>query len=232
MRLEELRLARLDHGWTQMQAAERLRVSQSYLAMLETGKRSVTPALARRFRRVYNLPPTALPTPSVFVPPPKVDNQELAEELGALGYPGFAYLSSRVWKKNPAQVLLEALTQDNLEARLVEALPWLLVNYWNMDANWLVQQAKLCDLQNRLGFVVSLARHISEACNPSDDNRNCFLADLSGTLDRSRLAKEDTFGKPPRTATEREWVLANRTDEAKHWNLLTDWRPEHFQYAV
>jgi transcriptional regulator with XRE-family HTH domain len=232
MRSEELKLTRLDRGWTQMQAAERLNVSQSYLAMLETGKRSLTPELARSFRRVYNLDPTVLLTPSVFVPPPKVDNQKFAEELGALGYPGFSYLSSHVRKKNPAQVLLEALTQDSLEARLVEALPWLLLKYWKMDANWLVQQAKLCDLQNRLGFLVSLAQRVSEVANPSDDNRNRALEDLRTTLDRSRLAKEDTFGKPPRTPTEREWVLTNRTDEARHWNLLTDWRPEHFQYAV
>jgi transcriptional regulator with XRE-family HTH domain len=232
MRSEELKLVRLDRGWTQMQAAARLSVSQPYLAMLETGKRSVTPALTRRFRRAYSLDPTFLPTPSVFVPPPKVDNQEFAEQLGALGYPGFTYLSSHVRKKNPAQVLLEALTQDNLEARLVEALPWLLLEYWNMDANWLVQQAKLFDVQNRLGFVVSLARRVSEKASPANDKRNRVLTDLMTTLDRSRLVKEDTLGKPPRTTTEREWVLANRTDEAKHWNLVTDWRPEHFQYAV
>jgi hypothetical protein len=72
---------------------------------------------------------------------------------------------------------------------------------------------------------------MSEKADPQDDSRTRSLSDLERTLDRSRLAKEDTLGKAPRSAAERKWVLANRTAEAKHWNLLTDWRPEHFQYA-
>src|SRR5204862_2965596 len=45
----------------------------------------------------------------------------------ALGYPGFTHLRPRRWAlKNPAEVLLAALAQDDLEPRLVEALPWLL----------------------------------------------------------------------------------------------------------
>ena len=66
---------------------------------------------------------------------------------------------------------------------------------------------------------------MSEKADPLDESRTRSLSELERTLDKSRLAKEDTLGKPPRSATEREWVLANRTEEAKHWNLLTDWRP-------
>jgi hypothetical protein len=54
----------------------------------------------------------------------------LATELASLGYPGFAYLKSR-GKKNPAEVLLSALSSNHLEARLVEALPWILLKYPN-----------------------------------------------------------------------------------------------------
>jgi len=87
-------------------------------------------------------------------------------------------------------------------------------------------------LIERLYDVLVGARLMSEKADPLDESRTRSLSELERTLDKSRRAKEDTLGKPPRSATEREWVLANRTEEAKHWNLLTDWRAEHFQYAV
>jgi transcriptional regulator with XRE-family HTH domain len=46
---------------TQAQAAARLGVSQPYLAMLEAGKRRLTPELARRAVGALGLTPTALP---------------------------------------------------------------------------------------------------------------------------------------------------------------------------
>jgi hypothetical protein len=199
--------------------------------MLETGLRRLTPGLARRFMRVYGLSPTVLPAPEEFRLPQRVSAQSLAEQLAALGYPGFAYLRPHVAKKNPGQVLLEALAQHDLEARLVEALPWLLLRYWDVDADWLVEQAKRSDLQNRIGFVVSLARRAPEAANAPSGNRNRALAELEMALDKSRLAHEGTFCKTPRTDAERSWLRENRPEEAKHWNLLTDWRVEHLQYA-
>ena len=107
-----------------------------------------------------------------------------------------------------------------------------MLQYWNTDWSWLVEQTKARDLQNRLGFVASLARQMSERANPRDENRTRSLLELEGTLDRSRLAKEDTFGKAPRSVAQREWVLAHRTEEAKRWNLVTDWQVEHFRYAL
>ena len=151
-----LRLARHRRAWTETQAAQRLGLSQSYLAMLERGQRKLTARLARKFKTVYGLSPTVLPASEWFQPRRKVSSEEFAKTLSALGYPGFAYRKARVRERNPAEVLLEALKQDSLESRVVEALPWLLLQYWDMDREWLVRQAKLNDLQNRLGFVVSL----------------------------------------------------------------------------
>lgn len=207
-------------------------MSQSYLAMLEGGERRVTPQLARKFRTVYNLSPTTLPTPDVFEPRANVDGEQFAAMLAALGYPGFAYLKPRVREKNPAEVLLEALSQEQLEGRLVEALPWLLVRYWDMDRVWLVRQAKLNDLQNRLGFVVSLAKRVSQKTDPSNENRSRSLKELEETLEKSRLTREDTFLKASNTDVERRWLRQNRSEEAKHWNLLTNWRPEHLGYVL
>src|SRR2546428_1888649 len=61
MNFTDLKTGRLAKGWSQVEAAGRLKVSQSYLAMLEGGVRRMTPDLARRAMRVYDLAPTALP---------------------------------------------------------------------------------------------------------------------------------------------------------------------------
>src|SRR5579871_4212380 len=58
---QELKAGRTEAGLTQLQAAPRLRVSQSYLSQLENGTRPVTAALARRAASVYRLSATTLP---------------------------------------------------------------------------------------------------------------------------------------------------------------------------
>ena len=58
------------------------------------------------------------------------------------------------WRKNPGEVLLTALAQPDLESRLTEALPWLMLKYPKLDTKWVVSQARLFGLSNRLGFVV------------------------------------------------------------------------------
>ena len=232
MQLKTLRDARNRCEWTETQAAHRLGMSQSYLAMLESGQRRVTPRLARRFKAVYGLSPTTLPTPDLFNPRMDVSGEEFASMVSALGYPGFAYMKPRVRERNPAEVLLEALRQHNIEPRVVEALPWLLLHYWDMDQTWLVRQAKLNNLQNRLGFVASLAKQVSKRPMPTSEGREQALEELGNLLEESRLVREDTFVKRVNTDVEREWLRKNRSEEAKHWNLLTNWRPEHLQYVL
>src|SRR5688572_12768908 len=101
---QDLRARRKAVGWTQTEAASRLGMSQPYLAMLETGKRALTALLVRRAAEVYGLPPSEVPPSDVYRH--RADpSQELAVDLAALGYPGFAYLRPAHWKpKNPAQV--------------------------------------------------------------------------------------------------------------------------------
>lgn len=231
MHPDTLRLARNRREWTETRAAQRLGLSQSYLAMLERGQRKLTPRLARRFKAVYGLSPTVLPSPELFQPRANVSSEEFAKTLSALGYPGFAYMKARVQERHPAEVLLEALSQDTLESRVVEALPWLLLQYWDMDVQWLAKQAKLNDLQNRLGFAVSLAKQVSRQSSPANEERTSALGELNRVLEQSRLVREDTFLKKVNTDAEREWLRQNRSEEAKHWNLLTNWRPEHLSYA-
>lgn len=226
-----LKAARNHRKWTETEAARRLGMSQSYVAMLEAGQRKLTPRLSRKFKAVYGLSPTVLPMPDVFEPSVRTTSEALVKELSVLGYPGFAYVKSGLREKNPAEVLVRALAQENLEPRVVEALPWLLLQYWDMDFRWLVTQAKVNDLQNRLGFVVSLAKTVAERSCLANEERRQALADLNDMLEGSRLAREDTFLKRVNTTVERDWLRQNRSEEAKHWNLLTNWRPEHLRYA-
>jgi len=181
MTFQDLKAGRTAKGLKQTQAAARLGVSQPYLAMLESGARRLTPKLARRAMKVYGLPPTMLPH-SQLPPRPRVDPDTLANDLAALGYPGFAHRRSPKQKpQNPGDVLLVALAQHDLEARLVEALPWLVLKYWNLDREWLVREAKLRNLQNRLGFVVHLARNLAERTQdePKSQALNALEAELA-----------------------------------------------------
>jgi len=226
----EFKAARLKKGLVQTQVAESLGVSQAYVNMLENGKRRVTPWLTRRLSTLYGLSPETLPVSEEFAPS-QTDDQHLAELLAKLGYPGFAYMRTRVLKKNPAEVLLTALGQDKLEARVAEALPWVAMHYGHHTSNWLVEQARKFNLQNRLGFVVSLALQVSERVPSRGNTRVQSLRELRSKLDESRLVKEDVFYRPPQTEGEKQWLVRNRSQEAMHWNLLTDLKPEQLQYA-
>jgi transcriptional regulator with XRE-family HTH domain len=224
-----LKEARLEKNWTQEKAALALDVTQAYLSMLEKGHRPVSDRFVRRAVRVLNLPPTALPLRSEEVGlPASTQKRDFGAELSALGYPGFAYLRAKR-RRNPAEVLLEALNEPNLDARVAEGLPWLAMTYIGMDWDWLVRNAKVRDRQNRLGFAVSLAADVAEGKN--DKERPRELRQSLEVLESARLAREDTFCHDSMTQAERAWLREHRSPAAAHWNLLTDMKGEHLAYA-
>jgi transcriptional regulator with XRE-family HTH domain len=229
MSANELKELRMERGLTQEQAAKRLGVSQPYLALLETGKRKLNDRLTRRVVRVLGASPAALPTgPS---PVRNLDDDKLARELAALGYPGFAYMKG-VWRRNPAEVLLSALAKTDLEPRLVEALPWLLLKYPEVGGPSLVTSARAENLTNKLGYVTWLARQVAERVDASDNtSRVHTLRKLEQALSESRLVAEGTLGQDSLSSKEKEWLRQTRPREAAYWNLLTKWRPEHLSYA-
>jgi transcriptional regulator with XRE-family HTH domain len=227
MNSREFKEARLKRNWTQEDAARRLGMTQAYLNLLENGKRRLTPRLVRLAVSVYGLSPVALPVEEDFVPNRTTDD-ELMAWLAKLEYPGFAYLKTHATKKNPYELLLAALGQAKLDARVAEALPWVALKY-GQPSLWLVETARKFNLQNKLGFVVAVARQLAENRDESTTARE--LAHLEEMLEESRLAKEGYFYRPPETETEREWLRQNRSSAAGHWNLLTDMRPEQLSYA-
>lgn len=210
---------------TQAEAAKKLGVSQPYLSLLEKGLRPAPARLARRVVRLYRLPATALPLADTDR---SADAQELAEDLAGLGYPGFSHLKPRK-KRNPAEWMFVALRQNNLESRLTEALPWVVLNFADLDWNWLMPRVKQDALQNRLGFVTDVARRLAQS---RGDTVGAALAAHESALDDVRLVREGTLCNDSLTNAEREWLRQSRPEEAKHWNLLTDLKPEHVRYAV
>lgn len=227
---EQLKLGRELKEWSQEQAALRLGVSQPYLSLLERGGRRVPERLARKAAGVYGLSAATLPLKAVrdILPPP--DEDVVAADLSSLGYPGLSHLRGGHRSKNPAEVLLSALNASDLDSRLIEALPWVLVRFPEVDWLWLVAAAKLHDLQNRLGFITAVARRLAEV--KGEREAAALLARRESELFRSRLAREDTLCHDSLTATERRWLRSHRTPEAKRWNLLTDLSEEHLSYAA
>src|SRR5260370_2584343 len=151
-----LKEARFKKNWTQVQAALALDVSQAYWLMLEKGHRPVSDRFVRRALKVLDLPPTSLPLRSEEVGLPVTSQRlDFSAELGALGYPGFSYLRVRK-RRNPAEVLLEALNEPNLDSRVAEGLPWVPLAYGDMQWDWRVRHAKFPDLRHPLGFALSL----------------------------------------------------------------------------
>ncbi len=122
---------------------------------------------------------------------------------------------------NPADFLLLALSQNNLDARTAEGLPWVVAKYPDMDSQWLVQNARTNGLQNRLGFAVTLAQRASN---------NAALLNLEEELEDSKLVKQDSLCRQLSDG-ERRWLLEHRSPEAEKWNLLSDLRPDMLRYA-
>jgi hypothetical protein len=125
-----------------------------------------------------------------------------------LGYPGFKYMRAG-WTRNPAEVLVSVLQQEEPDSRVVEALPWVLLNFPDLDRDWLLREARTYGLTNRLGFLVSMAMRLAEQRGDQASVTYRNLTELGKMLEESRLVAEDTFGKRL-SPTQEEWFV--RTD--------------------
>lgn len=210
----QLKASRHQRQWNQQQLAEQLGVSQAYVSLLERGRRRLPPHLVDRLASHLELPATALPLRA----DQPLDSNRATRAVGALGYDGFAYLREHQ-PANPAEVLLRTLGADHLDARVVESLPWLVRTYADLDWDWVVSRVKQSDLQNRLGFVVAVARGLAEADH--DVETTTVLRALEGRLENSRLQKQDAFSRRSMTTAEERWLEEHSSPEAKHWNMLS-----------
>jgi transcriptional regulator with XRE-family HTH domain len=226
---EQWTTGRNKRGLTQVAAARSLSVSQPYLSQLETGLRTASAQLARKAARLYNLPPTALPLPEPFALQPGRPD-DLQNQLASLGYPGFEHVRARQ-TSNPAEVVLSAIVQRDIDTRIVEALPWVLKSYPDLNWEWLRDRAKLQNAQNRLGYLVHLARKTAGA-SPQRGSAVDVLSGWENQLEEARLASEGTLCRESMPEPERRWLRTNRPPAAAHWSLLTSVTAEQLPYAT
>jgi transcriptional regulator with XRE-family HTH domain len=212
-------------GWNQQQLARRLGVSQTLVSLWEHGERKVPARHLRRLRQLgmemdaKNLPLRDELNPKAL---------DYAQELSNLGYPGFAHLKTGQPRWNPAQLLVSALSQQNLDRRVAEALPWLAFRYSEMDWDWVLREAKLRNLQNRLGFTLALARNLALQ---KQEGEVAQLGKQEETLRDSLLAKEDTYCHERMTQAERKWLRARRSADASAWHVLSDLDAAHLAHV-
>jgi len=216
-------------GLTQVEAAYSLNVSQPYLSQLETGLRVAGAGLARKAAKLYKLSPTALPLPEPL-DVPVVQPDDLQRKLASLGYPGFEHVRSKT-VSNPAEVVLAAVVKQDLDTRLVEALPWVLSAYTDLNWEWLRDRAKLHNAQNRLGYLVHLAEQTARAL-PQLKGAVPVLSRWENDLEEARLALEGTLCRDSMPQRERAWLRTNRPEAAVHWGLLTSLTAEQLPYAA
>ena len=125
---------------------------------------------------------------------------------------------------------MAALNAPNRDARLVEALPWVVLTFPDMEWKSLTKMAKANDLQNRLGFVVEVARSV--ALFQGDGATAEKLKRHETELERSLLVREETLCNETMTNAERRWLATRRPEAAKRWRLLTDLSPQNVNYYV
>lgn len=220
----DVRNARKARGLKQETLAAKLGVSQGYVSLLERNQRAVPRHLAARLASVLDMAPTVLPVRDAKT----WKSDQAAKALGALGYEPFGYLA-RGRQVNPAEVLVAVLRTDDVDARVVEALPWLLVRYSDLDWEWVVRSVKQDDSQNRLGFVLSLGKGLAESL--SDSKAATSLGEWEQRLEKSRLQEDDTFSRHTLTKAEANWLRSHRSPEARRWNLLSTLSVESLQHV-
>jgi len=117
--------------------------------------------------------------------------------------------------------------KPDLDTRLVEAVPWVLSTYTDLDWEWLRTHVKLSNAQNRLGYLVHLANQVSR----TSPNKHEVSTAWKDDLEKARLAGEGTLCRDSMPERERIWLRANRPEEAAHWNLLTSLSGDQLPYA-
>jgi hypothetical protein len=105
---------------------------------------------------------------------------------------------------------------------VVEGLPWVILKRPEIQWDQLIQEALARGLQNRLGYLVHLAREVADSP---------VLADHERTLAAVRTEAEDTLCENL-TLAERNWLRQFRPAVAAQWRLLTGLTAVHLRYAA
>jgi hypothetical protein len=150
----------------------------------------------------------------------------MADALMLLGHPSFRTLFYELEEEpapDPGVVLVAILSCEDLDTRIIEAAPWIILRFEHLDWEWIIREARERRVQNRLGFLVNLAAQVA-ADNYAEQERLIFLTRLEERLFEFRMDKEDTLCVKRMTEAEKVTLREARTSEARQWGLLTDLR--------
>src|SRR5207237_906104 len=109
---------------------------------------------------------------------------------------------------------------------LVEGLPWVLKAFTDLDWEWLRDRAKQRNAQNRLGYLIWLAKEVADT-----PDQIAVLSEWERDLEAARLAVEGTLCVEQPSRALHKWLLEHRPPMAEHWKMLTDLKPEHLTHA-
>jgi transcriptional regulator with XRE-family HTH domain len=213
----EFREWRKKAGRTQVEAAREVGVRQPFVCAVEKGSRPVTTALRNW---LYSVCPESVTAVSPCGREETRSSELLKEDLGGLGYPGFAYLAVKPKKVDPLEVVLNALKTEDLDQRVTDALPWVLVHRSDLDYRRLTDEIRLCNLQNRLGFLLEVTVEATKKLHFND--AAVRLEPWLAWLRESRLYKEDTLCKKSLTEVERRRLQRRRPKAARFWRIYAD----------
>lgn len=152
-----------------------------------------------------------------------MNKRDYAAELGALGYPKFSYIEKK-GAPDAATFLSDTLSESDLDPRVAEGLPWVVLTNPKMDWEWLRNRVSQHRRQNGLGFVVELA--VELANRQGDADTASILGHQLEIMELMLVAEESTFCHDSMTASEREWLRHHRSLTAAHWNILSDMKSE------
>ena len=146
--------------------------------------------------------------------------------LANLGYPGFSHRRTGEASAPPQYLLTIILSSDDVDARTLEALPWLLVRFARLNWEPVIETAVAQGWQNRLGFVFSVAVELAKRMGCDDGLKAALRAGLA-QLEACRTDGEDDFCYGSMTEAQRAWLREHRPAAARHWHVLTNLEASH-----
>lgn len=152
------------------------------------------------------------------------------EALAELGYAGFSHRRTGLGAPAPEALLAEVLGSGCADARTLEALPWLLVRFRDLDWERLRARATAGGWQNRLGFITAVAAALARDMGLPD--RAAALVAQEALLWPARHDRETTLCREAMTEAERRWLRERRPAAARRWHMLSDLTPEQITHAA
>lgn len=230
-----LRAARAELHLSQQEAAAASGVTQSYLSMIESGKRSLQAEDLFRMASIYQKPIT------YFFPnrdaPAATPNQVKVERsiLFWADDPEHYGDRNQYWSPDnvpPDEALLAGFSIA-LNARIVEVIPRTLLKTQPMlSLPSLTQECMRQQSQNKLGFMLNILDLIwDQKRQKSDQEHAHWLARHMNmtTLWQNMLPKDSAFCGIPPAGEQRERLVNRLPSYCKDWRIIENWPKEVFE---